>query len=65
MEYAKLRGRIREKFKTQAEFARAIGYNPSTVSKKLCGEVDWTRSDIVESCKVLDIPCNEAMKFFD
>ena len=64
MKYAKLRGRIREKFSTQAEFARAIGYNPSTVSAKLCGKVDWTRSDIIIVCRVLDIPSTESMNFF-
>lgn len=64
MRYAKLRGRIRERFATQAEFAHAIGYNPSTVSAKLCGKVDWTRRDIVVVCEKLDIPCAEAMTFF-
>ena len=65
MKYAKLRGRIREKFSTQAEFARAIGYNPSTVSAKLCGKVDWTRRDIIVICNTLDIPCAETMIFFN
>ena len=65
MKYAKLRGRIREKFATQAEFARAIGYNPSTVSAKLCGKVDWTRGDIIAVCTALDIPYVDAMLFFN
>ena len=65
MKYAKLRGRIREKFATQAAFSHAIGYNPSTVSAKLCGKVDWTRRDIVVICKTLDIPFSDAMVFFN
>lgn len=64
MKFAKLRGRIRELFATQADFARAIGYNPSTVSAKLCGKVEWTRGDIIASCEVLGIPIEEAMNFF-
>jgi len=62
--FRKLRGRIREKYGTQANFSRAIGYNPGTVSAKLCGKQDWTRLDIIASCEALDIPLNEAMLFF-
>lgn len=64
MKYAKLRGRIREKFKTQEAFACAINQNPCTVSGKLNGKTKWTREDIIASCEVLDIPLCEAMSFF-
>lgn len=33
--YQKLRGRIREKYKTQAEFAKALGLSGTSLSAKL------------------------------
>ena len=40
-DYRKLRGRIREKFGTQAEFSRNIGLSEVSVSNKLNNVVDW------------------------
>ena len=64
MEYAKLRGAIREKFRTQGTFARAIAMHPTTLSKKLSGQVDWTRQEIEKSCQLLGIPGDQIHAYF-
>lgn len=63
-QYAELRGKIRAKYRTQEEFARALGMNPSTLSSKLNGNTQWTRDEIVTACKVLDIPLAETATYF-
>ena len=40
-DYRKLRGRIKEKFGTQAEFSKNIGLSEVSVSNKLNNVVDW------------------------
>lgn len=64
MSYAKLRGRIREKFRTQGAFAEAMGMHPTTLSKKLAGLVDWTRQEIEKASKLLKIPAEEIHVYF-
>lgn len=62
--YAKLRGKIREVFGTQEAFAEAMDMNVTTVSIKLNGKSDWTRSEIAKSCNLLRIPVAEAYAYF-
>ena len=62
--YAKLRGAIRAKFSTQAAFAAAIEMRVSTLSAKLNGRSEWTKSQIVRTCEVLGIPVAEAPAYF-
>ena len=64
MKYAKLRGRIYEKFKTQSAFAEATGMNRTTLSHKLVGNVDWTRSDIELLAQALDLTAEEIVEYF-
>ncbi len=64
LEYAKLRGAIREKFRTQGAFARAMGMHPTTLSKKLSGLVDWTRQEIEKACELLQIPADQIHEYF-
>lgn len=64
MSYAKLRGRIREVFGGQDAFAKALGMNPATLSKKLNGNSAWTVPEIESSCKSLSIPLNEVSEYF-
>jgi len=66
MFYGKLRGKIREKYGTQSKFAKAMEMNPATLSAKLCGLVDWRRSEMVRACILLDIsPCEIYDYFFE
>ena len=64
MIYAKLRGAIREKFRTQGAFARAMDMNPTTLSKKLSGLTDWTRQEIEKACRLLNIPPDQIHVYF-
>lgn len=62
--YAKLRGRIKEIFGSQDNFAAAMEMDRSTLSLKLNGKSDWTRLEIEKSCMLLHIPFAEAHAYF-
>ena len=64
MSYPKLRGRIREKYGRQEDFARVMCMSPSTLSAKLTGATEWTRPEIVRACELLDIPLDDAHLYF-
>ena len=64
MQYAKLRGKIREVYGTNNIFAKEIGMHPSVLSSKLNGRFDWTRREIVNICSALDIPLEKAYAYF-
>ena len=51
--FAKLRGLIKEKFGAQESFAEAMEMDASTLSKKLCKRVEWTRVEMEKACKLL------------
>lgn len=66
MSYAKLRGRIRERFKSERDFAIAMKKNPATISAKLNNKSTWKREDIEKACVLLEIPIEKAhLYFFD
>lgn len=62
--YAKLRGRVKEKFGSQAAFAEAMGRNMATISLKFNNKVDWKADEIYDACKLLSIPLEEAPLYF-
>lgn len=62
--YAKLRGRIKEKFGTQGRFAEAVGLSPITISRKLTGKMAFSSDDIERWCGLLEIPLKEAGVYF-
>lgn len=64
MRYAKLRGRIVEKFGSQSAFAAAIGWREALLSAKLNSKSEWSFSEVMEACKLLEIPVNEAHLYF-
>ena len=64
MSYAKLRGKIREKFGTQEAFATAMGMNPASLSSKLNLKTEWTRQEIEKACVLLEIPLADAHLYF-
>ena len=64
MENAKLKGKIKEKYGTQARFAEALGKDQSTISQKLAGKTDWTAPEIKESCILLGIPFEEVKNYY-
>lgn len=62
--YAKLRGRIVEKYGTQGKFAEALGVNQMTVSRKLNCENAFTRNDILIWAKLLSIDRSDIVNYF-
>lgn len=63
-DYRKLRGRIKEKFGTQAEFSRKIGLSEVSVSNKLNNVVDWGQEEMENTISVLDIPYSDIHAYF-
>lgn len=64
MSYAKLRGKIREVFGTNAAFAAAMPMDLSTLSAKLNGKSPWKREEIEQACVILGIPIEEVYLYF-
>lgn len=62
--YAKLRGRIREKFGTEGKFAEALGTTQNTLSRKFNDKVQFSSEDIKQYCSLLEIPLEEAGVYF-
>ena len=62
--YGKLREKIKSKFKTLGEFAKAIGMSQCTISFKLNGKVGWKQAEIEKICQLLDIPMAEIYEYF-
>ena len=52
--YAKLKGRIKEKYGTQEDFAKAIGLTPTTFSLKINGKAKWKQDEIVKATKIFN-----------
>ncbi|HNX65126.1 MAG TPA: DUF739 family protein [Oscillospiraceae bacterium] len=63
-DYSKLRGKIKEKFKTQAEFAKELGISSASLSEKLNEKSDFTHTEIALSCEKLSISMNEVHDYF-
>lgn len=62
--YAKLSGRIKEKFKTQERFAEAMNMSPRSISLKLNNKREWKQNEIDKACELLEIQTSEIGKFF-
>lgn len=64
MSYAKLRGRIVEKFGSQGAFAAAMDWREALLSAKLNNKSKWEFSDVMKACGLLEIPLSEAHLYF-
>ena len=65
MKYRKLRGLICEKYGTQVAFATAIGMSNTSLSAKLNGKTDWTRSEMEMACRLLGISAVDIPTYFE
>lgn len=63
-DYSRLRGKIREKFITQAAFANSIGVSTTTVSDKLNNKKQWSQKEIDSATELLEIPKKEISTYF-
>lgn len=64
MDHSALRGLIRERFGTQAAFARAIYVSACALSQKLNGHSEWSADEIRRACEVLNIPSEQIHLYF-
>lgn len=64
MSYAKLKGRIVEKFGTQGAFATAMGWREALLSAKLNNKSEWSFMEVMKACGLLEIPLSEAHLHF-
>lgn len=62
--YAKLKGRIKEKYGKQEDFAKAIGLTPTTFSFKINSKAKWKQDEIVKAAKLLEISQDEIAEYF-
>ena len=64
--YSKLRGRIREIYQTESNFAKSLGISSVSLSGKLNNKVGFSSTEIMKSLKLLDIDVEEVgLYFFD
>lgn len=64
MSYAKLRGRIVEKFGNQGNFAAKMGWRDALLSAKLNNKSEWAFVEVMKACELLEIPLSEAHLYF-
>lgn len=62
--YGLLRERIRQKFDTIEDFAKAMDSDRSTISLKLNGYRFWDQDDMERSCNVLGFVAEEIPRYF-
>lgn len=63
-DYRKLSGRIREKYRTQAEFSRALNMSERSLSLKMGGKRAWTQSEIDRAVTCLGLTENDIPEYF-
>ena len=62
--YAKLHGKIVERFRTIKAFAPIVGISVNSLSSKLWGDFPWKVEEITKCCKALDISLDEMTTYF-
>ena len=63
-DYSKLRGKIREVFKTEYNFAISMNLSKATISAKLNNAVEFSQSEIEKACCLLEIESSEISAYF-
>lgn len=62
--YSKLRGKIREVFKTQEAFASAIGMSTTSLSSKLNNKIEFSQTEMAKAAELLNIHKEEIPGYF-
>jgi transcriptional regulator with XRE-family HTH domain len=63
-DYSKLRGKIREIFRTQSAFAEAMGISSTSLSAKLNNNVEFTQKEIDKAVELLKIAKEDIPTYF-
>lgn len=64
MKYAKLRGKIREKYGSEMVFSKLMGITKVTMSNRLNGKNGWLLEDAKKACELLDISLKDIDEYF-
>jgi len=63
-DYSKLRGKIREIFKTQSAFAEAMGISSTSLSAKLNNKIEFSQKEIDRAVDLLKIEKEDIPAYF-
>jgi hypothetical protein len=63
-DYSKLKGKIKEKFGTQEDFAKALSISNTSLSYKITSKRQWTQNEIKKACELLGIEGREIRAYF-
>lgn len=63
-DYSKLKGRIRECFVTQSEFAQKLKISDTSLSNKLNNKTVFDQDEIQESIKIFNLSPMETIEYF-
>ena len=63
-DYDKLRGKIKEVYRTQKKFAKSLGIGTVSLSQRLNNQLEFTSSEISKSCDLLNVPLEEIPVYF-
>ena len=63
-DYSKLKGRIKECFSTQSEFAQKIGISDTSLSYKLNNKSPFDQDEIEETIRLFDLTPKETLDYF-
>lgn len=64
MSYSKLKGKIKECFNTNKDFAMAMEMDSSSLSAKINNKSPWKREEIEKACGLLGIPIEDVYLYF-
>ena len=63
-DYSLLISRIKKKYGTMTNFAKAMECSKSVISMRINNNADWHRTDVMKAVKLLDIPETQVYSFF-
>lgn len=63
-DYSKLKGKIKEKFNTQDNFASALGIGRVSLSQRLNNRLEFDAKEILKAVKLLDLTEADIPKYF-
>lgn len=63
-DHSKLRGKIKEKFGTEGEFANALGIGRVSLSQRLNNNLEFNRQEMYDSSILLGFPTEQIPEYF-
>ena len=63
-DYSSLKGKIKERYDTQNNFAKAVGLSSHTISHKLNGKIPFNQDEMQKICNILDIRIEDSWSYF-